>query len=63
MSAPFPGWKTVAFGAALALISVLSSPEVQAFVGQHLPWVGGITGTLVVVLRAITNSPIFKPPV
>ncbi len=54
------GWKTVAFGVLLALISVFSSAEMQSFVAEYLPWIGGILGALVVFLRAITSSPIFK---
>lgn len=54
------GWKTLVFGALLVLISIFSNAEVQAFVGEHLPVVGSITGTIVIVLRAITTSAIFK---
>jgi hypothetical protein len=54
------GFKTVAFGVALALISIFSNAEMQAWVATNLPVVGGLTGTLVVVLRAITTSSIFK---
>ena len=55
------GFKTVIFGAALALIAVFSSVEMQAFIAAHIPSIGGIIGTAVVVLRAVTNSGIFKP--
>ncbi len=55
------GFKTVAYGVAIALISVLSSSEVAAFVAENLPVVGGLLGTGVVILRAITGSSIFKP--
>jgi len=54
------GFKTVAFGVLIAAISVLSNPEMQAFVADHLPEVGGMIGTAIVVLRAITTSAIFK---
>ena len=56
------GFKTVAFGVLVALLSLLSNatPEWQAFVAAHIPVLGSITGVLVVVLRAITDSPIFK---
>lgn len=54
------GWKTVVFGAALALTSILSNPEMQVFVSENLPWLGGIAGAIVVGLRALTSSSIFK---
>jgi hypothetical protein len=54
------GFKTVTYGVLLALISVFSSPELQAYVGENLPWIGGIAGGVVVLLRSITDSPIFK---
>jgi hypothetical protein len=56
------GFKTFAFGVLIAATAVLSSPEVQAFVGEHLPEVGAAVGTAIVILRALTNSPIFKKP-
>lgn len=55
------GYKTVIFGILLAALSILSNADMQAFVGEHLPWVGGIVGALVVGLRALTTSSIFKP--
>jgi hypothetical protein len=54
------GWKTVAFGIITALLAVFSSPEVQEFVAANLPEVGIFFGTVVVILRALTSSPIFK---
>ena len=54
------GFKTVAFGVCLALISIFSNAEMQTFVAENLPAVGGITGTLVIVLRALTGSSVFK---
>ncbi len=54
------GWKTAALGLAVFLISVFSGAELKAFVAEHLPEVGGALGTIVIVLRAFTNSPIFK---
>lgn len=56
------GFKTVAYGLLLALGSILASPEVSEHVGSHLGWYGSLAGTLVVVLRALTSSPIFKKP-
>ncbi len=54
------GWKTVAFGVIVAAITMLSGQEFQAFLGDHIPWLGALTGTIIVVLRALTTSPIFK---
>jgi len=54
------GFKTILFGVLVAAISVLSNPEMQAFVAEHLPEVGGMIGTAIVVLRAVTTSAIFK---
>lgn len=57
---PLAGWKMVIYGVAVALLSVFSSVEMQAYVAANLPWFGGISGLLIVILRAITSSPIFK---
>lgn len=54
------GWKTVLFGILLALLSVLSNADMQAFVAEHLPSVGAATGAIVVILRALTSSSIFS---
>jgi hypothetical protein len=54
------GWKTVLLGVLLIATSVLSTPEMQAFVADHLPWLGSAIGTVIIVLRALTNSPVFK---
>ncbi len=56
----FSGYKTVIFGGLVALTAVFSSPEMQTYFAENLPWVGGLVGTAVVVLRAITSSSIFK---
>ena len=56
----FSGFKTVAFGVLVALIAIFSSPDMQAFFAENLPWVGSLVGTAVVILRAVTNSSIFK---
>ncbi len=53
------GFKTVAFGLLLAGISVLSNAEMQQFVAENLPALGGFVGTATVVLRALTSSSIF----
>jgi len=54
------GFKTVAFGVLLAATSILSNQEMALFISEHLPSVGGAIGTIIVVLRAITSSSIFK---
>jgi len=58
------GFKTVAFGLLLALTSIFSSPEMATYFSENLPFVGTATGAIVVVLRGLTNSSIFKaePP-
>lgn len=59
----FSGFKTVAFGVLIALIAIFSNPEMQAFFAANVPWIGTLVGTIVVILRAVTNSGIFKPTV
>ncbi len=54
------GWRTFSFGLIVALTSVLSSPDVQAFVSEYLPAVGGGIGGAIMFLRWLTASPIFK---
>lgn len=54
------GYKTVIFGLLIALTSVLSNADMQAFVGEHLPYLGGLVGTMIVILRAVTSSPVFQ---
>lgn len=56
------GYKTVVYGIALMLISILSNPAMAEFVAEHLPWVGGSAGAIVIILRAITTSTVFKKP-
>ncbi len=56
----FSGFKTVAFGVLVALIAIFSSPDMQAFFAEYMPWVGGLVGTVIVILRALTNSTIFE---
>ncbi len=54
------GWKTVALGVLIADLSVFSSADMQAWFGANLPVVGGAVGTIIVILRALTTSPIFR---
>ena len=54
------GWKTIVYGLLIAVLSVVSSNDMQAFVGEHLPAIGGLTGTAIIILRALTDSPIFQ---
>lgn len=55
-----PGFKTVLYGMVLALISIFSSDEMRAFIAENLPWFGTAAGGIVVILRALTSTPIFK---
>ena len=54
------GFKTIAYGALLAALSILSNPEMQIWVGENLPYVGSGIATGIIILRALTNSPMFK---
>ena len=54
------GFKTVAFGVLTAVLSLFSSPDMQAWVAEYLPFVGTALGVAVVWLRYLTNSPMFK---
>ena len=54
------GYKTIVYGVLLAGLSVLSNPEMQAWVGENLPYVGSGIATGIIILRAFTNSPMFK---
>lgn len=54
------GFKMVAYGIILVLLSVFSSEEMRQFFAEHLPWIGSSAGAIVIVLRAITSTPIFK---
>jgi hypothetical protein len=55
------GWRTIAFAVVISLIGIFSNDEVQIFVAANLPWLSPLVGAIVVGLRAITTSPIFKP--
>lgn len=54
------GFKTIAFGILTAALAVFSSPEMQAFFAEHMKLIGGGVGTIIIILRALTDSPIFK---
>ena len=54
------GWRTVLFGVLVALTSMLASPDMQAFIASHIPGLGAVVGTLIVILRALTTSTIFS---
>ncbi len=54
------GWKTVLFGVLIAATGALATPEMQAFVAEHLPVVSGSLGAVIIGLRWLTNSSIFK---
>lgn len=54
------GFKTVVFGILVGLTGLLSSPEFQTFVAEHLKVIGPLLGGAIVVLRALTKSSIFN---
>ena len=54
------GYKTLAMAIILGLITALSSAEMQQYVATNLTWLGPILGTGIVMLRALTTTPIFK---
>ena len=54
------GWKTFAFAIVVGLTSLLSEPGLQQWVAANLPWAGTGLATGIVMLRALTVSPIFK---
>ena len=53
------GWRTVLFGVFIGLTAILASPEMQAFIAAHIPGLGAVVGTIIVILRALTTSSIF----
>lgn len=61
------GWRTTAYGVLIGVIGAFSTPEMTAFIAEHLGWLSSIIGGGIVVLRALTTSAIFKsdppPPV
>jgi tellurite resistance protein TehA-like permease len=54
------GWKTLTFGIATALLGVLQSSEITNIVAQYPGAITTGIGVLVVVLRFVTTSAIFK---
>ena len=54
------GYKTIAFGLLTAALAVFSSPDMQAFFAEHMDFIGAGVGTIIIVLRALTDSPMFK---
>lgn len=54
------GFKTLSLGVATAALSLLSGPEVRAWIGEYLPFVGSGLGLAIVWLRYYTNSPMFR---
>ena len=53
------GWKTIVYGILIAISSIASGADMQQFVADHLPAVGGLMGTAVIILRVLTTSAIF----
>lgn len=58
------GFKTVLFGAAVAILGVLETLNVTDFAqfipDQYEPLLVSIIGTVVVILRFVTNTPALK---
>ncbi|KKL90576.1 hypothetical protein LCGC14_1903260 [marine sediment metagenome] len=54
------GWKTIAFGILVAVLGALSSADMQSWVLENFEWTTGGLGTIIVILRALTTSSIFK---
>jgi hypothetical protein len=55
------GWKTVAFNALLAAWGVVETADVTAVLGEgNASWVVMGVGIIGMILRGMTNTPIFK---
>ena len=54
------GWKTVGFGALVAVLGLLESNEVTSLVAQYPGTVTTIIGLVIMGLRFLTTSAIFK---
>ena len=58
------GFKTVAFGAAVAVLGVLETLDITDFAqlipDQYEPLLVSVIGTVVVILRFVTNTPALK---
>ena len=55
----FAGWKTVTYAAGI-ILAVLTVPEVQTLIATYPVAATVINGGIVVVLRLLTTSAIFK---
>jgi hypothetical protein len=54
------GWKTVVASVAVTLLGILESTQVTSLVAAHPGAVTTVVGVLMLVLRFVTTSPIFK---
>ena len=54
------GLRTALYGLVIALTAVFSSADVQAFIAEHIPSIGGAIGIGIIILRAVTSSSIFS---
>jgi len=54
------GFKTILYGLLIAVTAVLADESVKAFVLENFEAIGASLGAGVMILRAITSSPIFK---
>ena len=54
------GFKMFSFGLLTAALAVFSNDAMQAFFAEHMEMVGVSVGTVIIILRALTDSPMFK---
>ena len=63
---PAKGWKTVVYGILLGVIALISATnsDFYNFLSAHVSGFAGIASVITIVLRAVTDSSIFKstPP-
>lgn len=52
--------KTILFGVLVILGAIFADPESKAFIMEHFPSIGGAIGGIIIVLRVVTNSPLFN---
>ena len=54
------GYKTMLFGLLTAALAIFSNADMQLWFADNMELVGGAVGTVIIILRALTNSPMFK---
>ena len=55
------GRRTIIVALLIAISGFLADANVQTYIAQNLPWATTGVAAIMIVLRAITNSPIGKP--